>query len=168
MVDDHLHRARAFEDAPTGEQPIGDAAQRVDVGPTVDRLGAERHFRRHEPGSAGEGPLHRERLRTPGRRATLQLHQAEIEHLDEVDVEAAQEEVGGLDVAMDEAGGVGLGQGVAGLAQQVDGALGRNGDPGPRVAFVARVAKQLLDRLGSGAGEFTEQLPPAAERRGNR
>jgi len=33
------------------------------------------------------------------------------------------------------------------------------------MAFAARVADQLLDRLGSCAGKLTEQLPPAAEQR---
>jgi hypothetical protein len=41
----------------------------------------------------------------------------------------------------------------------------RDDHPGPCVAFAARVADQLLDRLGSCAGKLTEQLPPAAEQR---
>ena len=41
----------------------------------------------------------------------------------------------------------------------------RDHDPGPRVAFAARVTDELLDGLGAGAGELTEQLPPAAEQR---
>src|SRR5262249_15357666 len=40
----------------------------------------------------------------------------------------------------------------------------RDDDPGPRIAFAARLAEQLLDRLGSGAGELTDQLAAAAER----
>lgn len=38
-------------------------------------------------------------------------------------------------------------------------------DPGPHIGFVALEADQLLDRLGPGAGELAEQLPPAPEQR---
>jgi hypothetical protein len=41
----------------------------------------------------------------------------------------------------------------------------RDHDPGPRVAFAACLTDELLDRLGTGARELTEQLPPAAEQR---
>ena len=49
--------------------------------------------------------------------------------------------------------------------QEVSCAGDRDHDPGPRVAFVARVADELLDRLGAGACELTEQLPTTTEQR---
>jgi len=48
--------------------------------------------------------------------------------------------------------------------QEVSGGGERDDDPRPRVAFAAREADQLFDRLGSCAGELTEQL---ARRRRN-
>ena len=54
--------------------------------------------------------------------ACVELHQPEVEHLDEVVVEAhpADVDVGGLDVAVDQSPRVRVGERVADLPQQVD------------------------------------------------
>ena len=60
-------------------------------------------------------------------RALVVLDQAEVQHLDEVVLEAepAQVDVGGLDVAMDQPGVVRLRERVAGLPQEVHHPAGR-------------------------------------------
>jgi hypothetical protein len=49
--------------------------------------------------------------------------------------------------------------------QEISRGGDRDHDPGPRTAFVARVADELLDCLGAGARELTEQLATATEQR---
>jgi hypothetical protein len=49
--------------------------------------------------------------------------------------------------------------------QEISRGGDRDDDPRPRVAIAAHPTDQLLDRLGAGAGELAEQLPPAPEQR---
>ncbi len=47
------------------EQPVGDAPERVDVGPAVDRAVAQHHLRGHERGRAGDRVVRRSAWRGP-------------------------------------------------------------------------------------------------------
>ena len=117
----HGHRrgARFGEDQRPGEEVVGDAAERVDVGPPVDALLAHGDLRRDVAGRARRDPLDREMGEFLGLR---RLHQAEIEHLHEVVLQRhlARHDVGRLQVAVHEAAGVGFLQRQTHLPQQVD------------------------------------------------
>ena len=108
MLRHHLHRRVAVEDLLPREQVIADASERVEVDAGIDRV-AHHHLGRHVPGRADDEP----RLRGQGViHAPIGdgLHETEVEDLDEVahQAELAEVDVGGLDVAVDEAADVGL------------------------------------------------------------
>ncbi len=101
-----------------GEQLVERDAQRVDVGPVVDAAGLlhllRRHVERRAHGGGGLGEV--VDLVARG------LGDAEVEHLDQRRAVGppGEEEVGGLDVAVDDAVAVRLGERVAALDDVVD------------------------------------------------
>jgi hypothetical protein len=126
-------------------------AERVDIGATIDRGGVlkllGRHERRGAEGNAGAGAG-----------AVDQLGDAEVQHLDkeirrqargpeastEVDRRLHEEEVLGLDVAVDDPGGVGDRQRARDLRDD-QGDVGGIGGPGGREPIVHRQAVQILE-----------------------
>src|SRR5262249_56370548 len=101
-----------------GQEEVADGPQGVDVGPGVDLLRLVDRFGGHVLRRADHHVVGGQ-LR---RGAADRLDQAEIEHLDEVGDAAAvvEDDVGRLDVAVDQAQAVRLRQGVADLPQDVD------------------------------------------------
>ena len=53
VLQQHLHRRVGLEDQLAGQQEVGDAAERVDVGAAIDVRFAENDFRRHVGRRAG-------------------------------------------------------------------------------------------------------------------
>ena len=101
VVHQHLDRRAADEHALARQQPVGDAAEPVEVDARVDRLPAERGLGRHVGRGSGDRALGGQVIvvaHGPGG-----LDQAEVEHLDEVPLEApvARQDVRRLDVAVD-------------------------------------------------------------------
>jgi hypothetical protein len=130
VIDQRLHLRAALEHRLAGEQEVGDAAERVDVGAMVHLLVADDHFGGHERGRADD-PFERcERLRQVVRRPGAgHLDEAEVEDLDKVVLQShsADEDVGGLDVAVHHPAAMSLGQRMTDLPQQVDHAGRRQG-----------------------------------------
>ncbi len=121
-------RAVFVEHALPGQQPVADAAEAVDVDAAVDVRLAQRHLGRHKRGRSCRHTFGRE-LRRAGLEAATRLDQAEVEHFDEVVVEAqaAGVDVRRLDVAVDQVSLMGLGQRMTDLPQQMHGARRRDG-----------------------------------------
>ena len=138
----HPDRVGAREGGPAGQEEVGHRPQRVEVASAIDRV-AEDLLRRHEERRAGDHAVMRRlgrHLPAPGRR----LDQAEVEQLGHV-VPAAPirgEEVGRLDVAMDQPLAVCLVESRAGLPEQVDRPAG------PAVGEAARLVRVLSPRPG--------------------
>ena len=99
------------------EQAVGDTAQRVDVGTPVHVGTTERDFRRHVAWCSQYGPFHGQHRAGLPRGGVLD--QAEVEHLHEVIVrtEPADQDVRGLDVAVDQTARVRLAERVTDLPQ---------------------------------------------------
>jgi hypothetical protein len=80
VLDQDRERAGPLEYRPTGEEPVRDAAQRVEIRSVIEVSDAVDCFRRHElrgaRGNVGSGE------RRVGR--FLHLHQPEVEHLEKV------------------------------------------------------------------------------------
>ena len=116
MVDEHGHGVPG-EEGLAGEHPERHAAEGVEVGGLA--AGAARHAL---GGHVGRSPGERAVRRDVRVVLADRLHEAEVEDLDDVEVHAepAQEEVGRLDVAVQEAGLVRLGERAARLAQHRD------------------------------------------------
>ena len=157
MLDDELQRRVGFEDPLAGDEPIRDAAQRVDVRAAVDDAASERQLRRQIGGRSGDRALAGEApvlpLRRPGR-----LDQPEVEHLHEVALAASSAgvDVGGLDVAVDEPGVVRVLQGVAHLQQEVHGPLGRDGTEPAHELLQVQSVEQLHDVIEGPARRDAE------------
>jgi hypothetical protein len=106
VLGDHLERRRAFEHESSGQQVVGDASKRIDVGPAVHLL-AQCHLRRHI--------RRRSRRKTGSRRhrilagqASNRFDQPKVEHLHEVLAQpyAPHVNVRRLDVTMHQSTGV--------------------------------------------------------------
>ena len=131
-----------------GEHVIEDDAQRVEVAARVERL-ALRLLGRHVP----RRPEHRARLRLHGVHRELavgvqHLGDAEVEDLDDllvplVGVDAREEEVVGLEVAVDDPLGVRLGERAQRLPRRLDGLL----DPDAPDALDALAERLALEQL---------------------
>ena len=127
MVDHHLDRGGGVEDELACGKPVADRAERVDVGAPVDVRFPQRDLGRHV-GRGARGHALLGELGLGICRGLDILHQPEVEHLHEVvvDAQAGGEDVGGLDVAVDQPVLVRVGERVAGLGQQIHGALDRH------------------------------------------
>ena len=93
--------------------------------------------------------------------AVRRLDDAEIQDLHEVVIlaVAAQEDVGGLDVAVDETARLGLGEGVAHLPEQVDGPLRRDGSRAAHERLGVEPIEQfhhVVERAVGGDAEIEE------------
>ena len=86
------------------------------------------------------------------------LDDSEIQHLHEVELlaVAAEEDVRGLDVAVHQAAGFRLGQGMAHLAQQEDGPLGRCGPEAAEKLVGVEAVEQLHDVVEGAVGGDAE------------
>ena len=105
LRDERRHRRLAREHRFSGQQPVRDASDRVEIGAAVDVRLAERQFGRHVGRRTGRRMIRRQ-LRH--RRMLGHLDETEVEHLDEIPVgtQTARENIRRLDVAMDQAGAV--------------------------------------------------------------
>ena len=85
-------------------------------------------------------------------------HDSEIQHLHEVVLlaVAAEEDVRGFDVAMNQAAGLGLRQRVTDLAKQVDGPLGRGWPEAPEQRVGIEAVEQLHDVVEGAVGGHPE------------
>ena len=81
-------------------------------------------------------------------------HNSEIQHLHEVVLLAvpAEEDVRGLDVAMNQAARLGLRQRVTDLAKQVDGPFGRSRPEAPKQRVGIEAVEQLHDVVEGAVG----------------
>ena len=120
----HLSRGLARERRPARQEGVGHAAQRVQVATPVDRPVAGDLLGGHVLRRAADGPLTARADLVP---RGHDFDEAEVEQLDEVVPPAAPggEDVRRLQVAVDQAGRMGLRQRLARLAQQVDDPAGR-------------------------------------------
>ena len=149
LLADSLERGHAGAGPERGlarAQGVEDAAQAEQVGPVIDRLAA--------------GLLGRHVLGRPGHHARLghrgvvhRAGQPEVGDLDPLDA-VLQQDVRGLDVAMDQPLGVGRGQGAGGLAADAED-LGQLGGLAPVDQILDRLAGDVLhhqvgDALGRG------------------
>ena len=127
VLHQHLHRRVRLEDQVAGQEEIRHAAKGVHVGPAIDVSLPDDDFRRHVRRRPGGGVVHRHE-RFEAADPLPHLHETEIQHLDEVVLEPhpADVDVGRLDVAVHHAARVGVGQRMADLPQQEDGAVGRH------------------------------------------
>ena len=108
----------ARKDRRAGQQKIADRADRINIGANVDRVGMRNRLGRHVAGRPGQRVVRGEAVVLF---AAERLHQAEVQNLDEV-VDAAatgENQVGRLDVAVNQPAGMGFGQRAAQLPQQV-------------------------------------------------
>ncbi len=126
------------------QRVIGDRSEGVDVGPDVEFLSAGRLFGRHVRWRAAHGQVGRQH---GGLGVLGQLHQAEVEHLGHVGLAptVGDEDVGRLQVAVDQADRVGLGQPGAGLAEQEDRPARRQGAGRPDQLFQAHPGQVFHD-----------------------
>jgi len=95
-----------LKDEIAGKQPVSYAAQPVEIGACIHRRTAHRHFGSHERGRSGGGAIGGHL-----RFFLIQiLNQTEIENFYKIVFipETAHEDIGGFDVAMDEAMMVGV------------------------------------------------------------
>ncbi|RYE92822.1 MAG: sigma-54-dependent Fis family transcriptional regulator, partial [Myxococcales bacterium] len=104
-----------------------------------DHLGGEEARGAEQRGGLGEAA------------GLLDARDAEVDDLEHVDLaaEPADEEVLGLDVAVDEARVVGLDERAAGLAQQVDGARGPHRSVAREQGVEAEAAQELHDEVAA-------------------
>ena len=101
---EHGHEVRPGEGRRPGERLVEHAAEREDVRPRVDGLPAPRLLRRHVP----RGPEHRPRLRRAAQRGEPRHPEVEDPHV--LQAGAHEEDVAGLEVAVDDAPEVDRGQ----------------------------------------------------------
>ena len=97
----HRHCGLAGKHEVSGQQVVRHAAHRVDVSAPINIRSSERDFRRHVRWRSHRSAVPRQQARGGSFKV---LHQSEIEDFDEVVVwsESAEEDVGGLDVAVKE------------------------------------------------------------------
>src|SRR5213079_2179487 len=107
----------ALERSLAREQPVGDAAERIEIGRRAHRA-VEDLLGRHPTGCAEPGALSREPRLALGRRAA---RESEVEHLDEVALAPvrAHEQVRWLEVAVREVVRVRLAERMADLSQPI-------------------------------------------------
>ncbi len=118
MLDDPLRKRALGKGRVAREQKVERAAQRIDVGAVVEVRG----FQGLLGGHVIDGPKGRSaRRRTPRLVALVQAGQAQIENLDHTLV--VDQQVRGLDVAVDEVAGVGVGKALGRLANVVRRAI---------------------------------------------
>ena len=143
VVEQDLDGSAADEHALSRQQPVGDAPQPVDVDPGVQGLPPENGFGCHEGRGPGDDTVGGQVVIVA--HAPDRLDEAEVHDLDEVPLEApvAGDHVRGLDVPVDEADGVRLGERVASLDQDVDGALRRHRPEAPHEGFEVEALQQL-------------------------
>ena len=158
------------EERLAGEQPVADGAQRIEVAAGVNALRLFDRLRRHEVRRADDGIG----LRAVRRPRAHRLHQPEVEDLHQVadTAPAGEDDVGGFDVAVDQADAMGLGERAADLAQDVDdAALGLGAELAHQLVEVdaaqvfhgeieqaLRGAAVVIDGDGVGMGELAGHL----------
>ncbi len=122
MALDHLDQP-PLEDGRSGQEEVGHGAEGVEVAPRVRRHPVLDRLRREVLRRPGEDVV----ARQAGVRSRDVLHEPEVDDLGEVGDAAylCQQDVRGLDVAVDEADAVRLGQGLAHLDEDVHGAARR-------------------------------------------
>jgi hypothetical protein len=108
MQFDHLEGTIGQKDESGREHPECRSTERIEIRTTVDELAAAHAFRRQESRSTENGGRVRDHGGSISRRF---LHQAEIEHLEKVELTAvaADHEIGRLHVAVNQALRVRLG-----------------------------------------------------------
>src|SRR4051812_9553332 len=102
----HLYDALPLENQLSGQQPVGDAAERVEGGAVNGLGGAEHHFGRHERGGAAGAAVLAEVEGVVVRSAGgVELYQTEVEHLGKIEGRSrpTDHHVRWLDVAMHQA-----------------------------------------------------------------
>ncbi len=124
MGQNDLHRIIAHERHLAGQQEIGHGSQAIDIAAGIERF-ADALFGRHVSRRTGDGPI----LRSADQflRLAKALDQAEIEQLGHVINAAAfaSDDIARLDIAMDEADGVGFAESAGNLAQKRNRSFGR-------------------------------------------
>jgi hypothetical protein len=166
-------RAVTLERGRAGEAQVQHAAEREHVRARVDRGVGARLLRRHvargadQDAGLGEG------------RAALALRDPEIDHLDLIDPAAGEEEVAGLEIAVDDPAGVGGAEGGGDAGGEGDGLAHGEGlalEAGLEVLAVEPLHGQVELARGrlavgdvaddAGVRELREQLDLALEPRG--
>jgi hypothetical protein len=117
---DERGQVLAVEGGRAGQALVQHTGQGIDVGPPVDRLVGE-PLRGHVVQRPDGGPGNRQRC-LPG---TGRPRYAEVDHVNEVALR--DQDVRGLDIAVDEVVRVGGIQGLGDLAEKVHGPLRRDG-----------------------------------------
>ena len=124
VLEDDRHGGLFGEDGLSGKHPVGDTAERVEIGAAIDEvlLGLG-HFGSHEGGGT-EGGVFESELGGAG--GIFGFDETEVDDFDVVEFEAdaGDQDVGGFDVAMGESGGVGFGERVEDLEEDVTNAGG--------------------------------------------
>jgi hypothetical protein len=109
----------------SGEELVEGHAKSPNVGADIGTCSSTELFRGHVPERADEGAGLRESFGLVALEGFEKLGDAKVEDFDggasAGSSPCCKKEVGGLDVAMDDAGGVGFGKGCAGLEDMVDG-----------------------------------------------
>ena len=119
MADQFLGHRAVGEGRPAGQQEIEGGPQAVDVGADVHGMAVDRLFRGEVVGGAEDVPL----VVLLGEAVVGVVEEAGQAHVEDLDdALAVQQQVGGLDVAVDQAGLVGVVQAEGGLADVVGGA----------------------------------------------
>jgi hypothetical protein len=112
---EHGHGAVALERRGAGQIVEEHAAEREHVGARIDQAVVARLLGRHVAGGA-------EQRAGPGELgAALALGDAEVEDLDLIDVAAGEEQVAGLEIAVDDAAGMRHGERFGDTGSELDG-----------------------------------------------
>jgi hypothetical protein len=132
VLEKELHRRVAVEDQLAREQPVHHAARRIDIRAVIEGPSAERLLRSDERRRSAHDVVRAECERGHlfgSGRLVNRLHDAEVQHLDEVVVfaVAAQENIGRLDVAVHQRDRFRFRKRMTYLAGHVNHALRRHG-----------------------------------------